>query len=181
MAKVRLKSPSMKGFSSYMGVTKFENGVSVDHVTEREAQLLGSITSVEYVDDEGNAIGNAGMAQVQVDNRSTPAPVELKKLMGAETFDTKEEQHVPDVKVEIKPEPKEEADAEAEKLEAEVEAHEEEINAKAEEDTPVYTREELEAAADEGGIHALREIGAKRGVKSNSIEDLIAKILKAQG
>lgn len=42
------------------------------------------------------------------------------------------------------------------------------------------TREELEAIADEKGISGLREIGNELGVKSNSIEDLIGKILAAQ-
>ena len=180
MAKVRLKSPTMKNFSSFMGVTKFENGVSVDHVNHREAQILGSITAVEFIDDEGNTVGNAGMAQVQVDNRATKAPVEAPKIMAGE-YQHKDEINAAPVKFEPKPQPKDETEEETEKLEKEVDDHEEEVNATAEEEVVVYTAEQLEEIADEGGIQALRDIGAKRDVKSNSIEDLIKKILKAQG
>lgn len=180
MAKVRLKSPAMKGFSSFMGVTKFENGVSVDHVSDREAKILGSITAVEMIDDEGNVIGNAGMAQVQVDKRSDKAPVEAPKIMGGE-YEHKEEINADPVLVTSKKAETDEADDEAEKLEQEVQSHEEEMNAETEAETQTYTRDQLEEIADTDGIQGLREIGAKRDVKSNSIEDLISKILQAQG
>lgn len=43
-----------------------------------------------------------------------------------------------------------------------------------------YTKEELEAIADKGGIAALRKVGDTFGVKDNKIVGLIAAILKAQ-
>lgn len=44
-----------------------------------------------------------------------------------------------------------------------------------------YTREQLEAIADERGIGGLREIAEKFGVKGRGIVELITEILKAQG
>jgi hypothetical protein len=46
---------------------------------------------------------------------------------------------------------------------------------------PKHTRESLEAIADGKGIAGLRDIATPMGIKSNSIPDLIEKILKAQG
>ncbi len=48
------------------------------------------------------------------------------------------------------------------------------------EEKPAHTRESLEAVADSRGIAGLREIATPLGVKSNSIPDMIEKILKAQ-
>ena len=44
-----------------------------------------------------------------------------------------------------------------------------------------YTQEGLEAIADKQGIKGLRVIGDALKVKGNSVADLIADILKAQG
>lgn len=44
----------------------------------------------------------------------------------------------------------------------------------------VYTKEELEQIADQGGIKAIRAIAEPRGIKGAAIGDLIAKVLKAQ-
>lgn len=44
-----------------------------------------------------------------------------------------------------------------------------------------YTREELEALADQGGIAALRQIGDKIGVKGRGIPELIREIIQKQG
>lgn len=44
-----------------------------------------------------------------------------------------------------------------------------------------YTRESLQAIADEKGIKGLREIGAVYGVKGTAIVDLIEGVLAAQG
>lgn len=41
MARVRLKNPAYKTFSSYMGTTKFKNGVSESDVSDAEIRILG--------------------------------------------------------------------------------------------------------------------------------------------
>lgn len=46
---------------------------------------------------------------------------------------------------------------------------------------PVYSREELEALADDRGIAGLREVGNKLDVKAKDIVGMINGILKAQG
>lgn len=185
MARVRLKSPTMKNFSSFMGVTEFKDGVSVDHVSHREAQLLGSITGVEFIDDDGNATGNAGMAQVQVDGRSNAAPVEAKKIMASDTFNTPAEINAKDVTVTAPAPTVDDLDAAADDLDEEVTKIEAaEAADKPEGETSdaavVYSRADLEEIADKEGITGIRAIGDTLGQRSNSIESLIDKILKAQ-
>ncbi|MDX5412913.1 MAG: hypothetical protein LPK02_07680 [Rhodobacterales bacterium] len=180
MARVRLTNPAMASFSSYMGVTKFEDGVSVGDVSEREIRILGSITGIEIVEEDGST-RPGGPSNDMIAQRSTPAAVETKLTPVGE----------PNSPVEITPgpavfeAPKTEAETEAEKtaqaLEAEVAAMEEAAaDAEAAQPAVVYTREELEAIADDKGITGLREIGDALDAKSNSIEGLIEKILAAQ-
>ena len=75
MARIRLKRPEMKNFNSTMGAVQFKNGVSVDHVSQAEARLLGSITQVEWITEEGET-RNAGMGQEHVDVRQKQPAVE---------------------------------------------------------------------------------------------------------
>lgn len=179
MAKVRLKNKQWAGFSSFLGVTKFENGVSVGDVTEREAKLLGSITAVEFIDDDGNVTGNAGFGQINVDRRGEKAPVEKKKIMASDTFDVKDIEPTPDVQVVNKPKDEDETEKAEKDLDAEIKDLDVEGEDEAKE-VKTYTREELEAMADDKGIAGLREVGEARNVRSNSIDSLINKILKAQ-
>ena len=181
MAKVRLKSKQWAGFSSHLGVTKFEKGVSVDHVTHREGQLLGSITAVEYIDDEGKVIGNAGMAQVQVDSKGMSAPVEKKKIMASDKYEHREEINADPVKFEAKNIKVSEEDEATKDLEKQVSEIESEETKETETQKVSYTKERLEEIADTDGITGLRLIGESLEVRSNSIENLIDKILKAQG
>lgn len=175
MAKVRLKNPTYATFSSHMGVTKFKNGVSEGDVSESEIRILGSITAIEVIDADGNCF-DGGPAEIINQMRNVPAPIE-KKLVPVGEADTREEITPGPIEVKaVEPESDEIKDAE-EELDAEIE----EMNAEIEEEAEtVYSREELEAIADDKGIAGLRDIGNKNGVKSNSIEDLITKILNVQ-
>jgi hypothetical protein len=47
-------------------------------------------------------------------------------------------------------------------------------------DVTIYSREQLEAIADQEGIHGLRKVGDVLNVKGVSIRTLIEDILKAQ-
>ena len=61
----------------------------------------------------------------------------------------------------------------------------EEVEVEEKEEAPVkkleYDLDSLSVIADEKGIAGLRDIGDLYGVKSNSVSDLINKIIKAQG
>lgn len=183
MPRVRLTNPTMATFSSHMGVTKFENGVSVDHVSAREIAHLGAITGIEVIEDDGST-RPGGPGADMIANRGMSAPVETKLVAVGELNSPVEITPPPMV---IKAE-KVEAETEAEKaqteLNAEVAAMEAaaaaEANIAPDEATVVYTREELELIADDKGIGGLRDIGDKLDAKSNSIEGLIDKILTAQ-
>lgn len=184
MAKVRIKSPQWAGFSSYLGVTEFKDGVSVNDVSKREADLIGSIMAVEFVDDDGKPIGDAGYAQMQVDGKSAEAPVEAKKIMASDKYEHREEIGNEPVTAILKGKEKSEADDAVEDLEQEIEkieADEASDDQEAEGEKIVWTQEALEEEADENGIVGLRKIGEGLNVRSNSIESLIDKILKAQG
>jgi len=178
MAKIRLKNPVYATFSSYMGVTKFENGVSVDDVPDREARLLGSITAVEIIEDDGS-VHNAGYGQINVDGRSKPAPnVNMPKPM-SEAQEQPVEINAPPIHVKGKEAPVDETEKAAKEIDAAVA----EMEATVDDTKPaqrVWLREELEAIADDKGLIGLREIGDERGLKSNSVETMIHKILNEQ-
>ena len=57
--KIRLIRPGYQKFSGMFGAVKFEDGVSVEHVSQREADQIAAVTSVEAVEgDPSKLIGN---------------------------------------------------------------------------------------------------------------------------
>lgn len=183
MYKIRLKNPVYTTFSSYMGSTLFEKGVSVHPVGYAEAMRIAAATAVEVIDENGNAIP-FGPAYNLTQNRNIPAPIE-KKLVPIGETDRRAEIPTPKVDGPVEPKaPKDEADdaeADLKAQVAEIEAEEAATETAAENvKMPVYSRAELEEIADEKGITGLRSIGDGYAVKSNSIEGMIEKILTAQ-
>lgn len=181
MAKVRFKDPKWAKFSSYMGTTKFENGMSVDDVSPAEIRLLGAITSIVVVEEDG-AERNGGLGQEHVDARSRPMPVVPEPKRDADKPASPEEiTPAPAVITNGKPEkPVEGVEKAAEDLEKEMSEAEAQVEEPAA-PTKVWTREELDTLADDKGIRGLRvEAGDPLGVKDNSIEGLIEEILAAQ-
>lgn len=67
--KLKITSPGYGKFSGFMGGVLFENGVSVDDVSDAEARALGSIMRVESVDTGMQQGDAADLAR----NRHTPA------------------------------------------------------------------------------------------------------------
>ena len=182
MAKIRLKSKQWATFSSNLGTIKFKNGVSEDHVSSRDIDLIAAITQIETIDESGN-VAPAGGAHRMAVERGARAPVE-KALKPVGEPDARKEITPEDVVIKPKSTPVEktdEASKELEKAVAEIEAENEKTAAEGE-NTPVktYTRTELEEIADKDGIVGLRKIGEDFGVKSNSIESLMDKIEKSQ-
>lgn len=180
MSRVRLTNPTMKTFSSHMGTTLFKDGESVDDVSPREIAILGSITGIEVFETDGSARAG-GPSNDMIAQRSMEAPVEVKLVPEGARLEPEEITPVPVI---VGPEKTvEQTDAEKVQaaLDAEIKAMEEKAAAE-QSGTQVktYTREELEAVADDKGISGLREIGDEIDAKSNSIEGLIEKILSMQ-
>tara|TARA_R110000851_G_scaffold59347_11_gene137428 strand:- start:15496 stop:16041 length:546 start_codon:yes stop_codon:yes gene_type:complete len=181
MAKVRIKSKQWAGFSSFLGPTKFTNGVSDEHVDHKEGQRLGAIMAVELIDDDGNVLGNAGTAQAQVDMKGMKAPVEPKKIMVSDKYEHQTEINAGPVEFGNNVKEKPESEKVAEDLENEISEHVDDEEKAEEKPEITYDRKALEEIADEDGIVGLRIIGESKNVRSNSIESLITKILKSQG
>lgn len=182
MAKVRLKNPEWATFSSYIGTTKFKNGESEDHVSAAEMRILGSITAVEAINENGTS-EPVGLAVTALDIQTAKAPIMSDPTPDGEP-ETRNEIPTPDV--DSVPEKKTEA-ADEDKVQKDLEQALSGVDdtgkepAENETEASSYTRGQLEIVADQEGISGLREIGKGLDVKSNSIEDLIVKILGAQG
>ena len=59
MVYLRIKQIGMEGFSDYLGTVLFENGVSVEPVTQGDAEMLSAIFAMETT--EGKDPSNAAL------------------------------------------------------------------------------------------------------------------------
>ena len=126
------------------------------------------------LDKDGEEEAPFSVAEVMSKTRHMEAPVVLslraqQELLAAEASDE-------DIKAALEAFEEKTAGLEAEQPEEEDEEEEDEP-----EERKIYTREELEAVADDSGIRGLREIGDPLNVKATSLTTLIDLILKAQG
>ena len=183
MAKVRLVSKEWESFSSYLGMTKFKNGVSESDVSPNEIRILGAITKIEVEQPDGEYEAS-GPADIAIAVRTMPAPI-IPDLKAEGARDERKEITPEDVVINGEKATGEESD-EKDDLDDAMDDLEKSLGDDEDEDTSgdeeieSYTKEQLEAIADEKGIAGLREIGDANKVKSNSIESLIEKILHAQ-
>lgn len=193
MAKVRLLNPGMDSFTSFMGPVEFVNGVSVDHVSKREIAMLGAITLVEVIEDDGRTY-QGGDAAAMVDMGDVPAPSEMTLERTAEEEAPEQITPAPQEIAEVDPTPEPEAqftdpDDPIEQLRLNLENTsrlvDEASAPQAQPEAPTapaipiasWTRETLEVIADEQGIKGLREVADLYGLKDSSINGLIDKIL----
>ena len=168
MAKIKLCGVGMEAFNGYMGSVLFENGVSVEDAAPAQIRLLGALTTIMILDGDKEYQG--GMAANMAANIKTG-------------FDTKPTWLTPEETAALDAEKKVEAFENPEGMKAAVEGDEfkDLMNLDpVERDVKLYSREELEAIADEKGIRGLREIGDKINVRGNAIVTMIEAILKAQ-
>lgn len=166
--KIRIAEKGWETYTGPLGDIEFVNGVSGDHVSQREANRLGAILRVEEIDKDG-----ADQGQV-----SQNADYQKATKFSA-----------PDVERFPRQTELDKATAEA-KVEASAATPEGDNGAAVQSDQPtheapaepakVWTREELETVADQNGIKGLREIATPMGVISSSIGTMIDKILEAQ-
>ena len=153
MSKIKIVEPGWEGYTGILGTLVFEDGVSVEPVSQREKDVFSVTIRIAEVTDTGEArVYSAN------DNLRTVAALAM-------------EPQAPKLFVAPKPAPAptpEATDTSPLPIAA--------PSAPAK----TYTLAELEAIADDKGIKGLREIGAPLGAKNTSITKLIDEILAAQ-
>lgn len=138
--RLKITQKGWETFSDVMLGVEFKNGISIDAVAPSIANQLGSILSVEAIDDAAQVGAGAQLKNTYNDEA---------KVVEALTKKTPETVSADQVK-----------------------------------DAPVfeaYTREQLEAIADQDGIGGLRAVAEKFGIKGRGINELITEILRYQG
>jgi hypothetical protein len=158
MAKIRLVQKGWEKFSDYLGPIRFDNGVSIDDVSEMEAARIGASIRVDWVETGKST----SPAQKMIDSKNMSAAdfnISVKGLPTAQEI------------ADAKPVSSEEAPAPVVVKPAATVVYD-------------YTLESLEAVADEEGIKGLRDIADLYDVKGVSISgmlrDLMAKKEAAQ-
>jgi hypothetical protein len=150
--KLKLVQKGYETMTGYLGMTLFQDGLSVSDVPLREARNLGMAIKVEYEDGS-----DPNPAQNLLNSMHNKAGEALAPVADSETK-SPESEKVIEVVVEVTNDAKV---IEAAKV-------------------PGYTQESLEAVADKDGIKGLRAIAEKFQVKGTSIAELIREILEAQ-
>lgn len=175
--KVKIVQKGYEHFTGQIGITMFENAVSVDDVSYREACALAAIFSVRDA-ETGKEIGAIERERAVWDNANIPIPPSLKtasqKKVDAGTLKKPDDSE--NLGDETGGDDQGQAGGDGENGESGTGGEDQTGD-----EFTAYTREALEALADEGGIAAIREVGAKFGVKGTSIARLIDEILAAQG
>lgn len=146
--KLRLTQPGFEHYDGQMGVLDFVDGVSTTDVERGRASRLAAVMLCELEDGQ-----NPSIAQAILDNANTAAPIFSSTQDGADH----------------------------DRAAGLIAVAREDIGNAASADKPktsAYSMAQLEAIADKEGIKGLREISDPRGIKSNSIRELIDAILK---
>lgn len=149
--KLKLVEAGYEKFTGHFGHVYFEDGVSVDDVSQADARLFASITTVEVV-GEGTIAGDNERYQGSMDIPAVtvtyPTLADLQRAEAAAVHTLM-------------------SPAEGQEPVAEVTAK-------------VWTVEELEEVADKKGIAGLREIADPMGVRARGINELIGEIIAKQ-
>lgn len=156
MPKIKLTSQGFDNVTGLIGNIEFEDGVSVENVSMREAERLGALTSV--VDAETGEELNIGKG---VDTRLRANSQKTRPSKSTEA-------------------PSEKDDKSGESIEKE---SEEESEAQSDTDSSnpeTFTEAQLGDIADKEGMAGLRVVAEKFKVTDKSVRGLIVKILKAQ-
>lgn len=191
MAKLRLMKPEMADYTGHIGMTYFENGVSVDDVSPQQINLISAVTLATVVTDDAPVTGDdwtqAGPSANLVNALKLQAEVEAPMLIGdpevPPSVITPADQEIPYED----PKPKTADDILSREIavaEKALERAEQEMDAVRDQlvlplDTTVYARADLEKIADDDGIDGLRKIATPLNIKGRQITELIDKILAA--
>jgi len=152
MPKIKLTGKGYDKMTGLFGNIEFVDGVSVEEVSRRDAERLGSLTSVIDVDTKEEMNAAKG--------------VEVRLRSGEKTRNVESAES--------------ESGSETDSEVAETENSENSTEGNVEASDKLYTEAELGNIADEEGIAGLRTIAESLNVSDKSVRGLITKILKAQ-
>ncbi|MFU9046346.1 hypothetical protein ACNAUY_08125 [Acinetobacter tibetensis] len=178
--KLRLTGDGFQNYTGQMGVIYFQDGVSINEVLPVDGMRIAGTIGAIWEDGSHANIGDVYAANLQ-----TPAPTGLQEARLdhlAAVVGVQNAAQAIDVTTLV-------ANAQFKAEGVNVVAHAQPAAAPADRvvdnsATTVdvkYTRAQLEAVVDEGGLTGLREIGTQVGVKAGSINDLIDRILEVAG
>lgn len=148
--KLKLTQAGFETYTGQMGVVMFKDGLSETDVLPIDAIRIAAAIGAEW--EDGSA---ANVGQMYLNNMDAPA-------------------HVGGGDMSAPVEPKRETDGEGSQT------TESGTDSTTTPQASHYTREELEAVADEKGIAGLRELAEPIGVKGTSIVGLMDAIIKTQ-
>ena len=169
--KIRLLEVGFNKINGFVGDIEFENGVSIEDVTTREANAIASAMRAETFEEDGGPIG--GAADVAAKDTKAPVVTPLSRQDDLEEVIVPKGSEVIGVDEVPEDETIHEAVAVESEVESEVEPESEDVSAKG------YTFDGLALIADEKGIAGLREIADPLNIKGRSVKDLIDGILNA--
>ncbi|MBF6813622.1 hypothetical protein HN283_13930 [Acinetobacter baumannii] len=163
--KLRLTAKGYENFTGHMGAVYFENGLSAMDVLPIHAVRIGSTIGAEWENGQ-----STNPAELLVSNANTSALNSQEaseydqRMVEAQIDDAiKAEEHLNKV-AQLGIVATTDPDAKLPTPESKK-----------------YTREELEAIAEEGGLAGLRAVATEVGVKGGSIVVLIERILEVAG
>lgn len=150
--KLKLTGKQFVNFTGQLGGIMWEKGVSLQDVSEVDANRIASCVGAKFLDgsDASECDKIISMKDMESPYRQQSRPLTIEEIRKLNSEQNKRPLDFVKEKKAVKQERK------------------------------VYTKEELELIADEKGIGGLREIAAQYGVTSNSITSLIFKILDRQ-
>ncbi len=163
MPVLKIVSQGRQNHTGILGGVEFKNGVSTYSVSPRDAYRIGAI--IKVVDAETGEPLSAILKQLQT-RRMSAKQIEESQIadaQAAQSQSTTEPQTQPTAAVVDAP------------VDAPVDAQ-----AAPAADAPKYTREQIDAIADQG-IEALRAFASPLGVKGVSIVKIVDELVKKLG
>lgn len=154
MPRIRLTEPGFQTYTGEIGTIRFEDGVSVEEVSQADANVVGASMRCVAVDTD-HALGPT---QKLLDTRGD-TPEVTRSITNTQP-----------------PEEKAEEPAKIKKAEKPVKEEEKAVSDQPTEKFP-YTRESLEEIADARGIAGLRSFAVQYGINGVSIKDIIDKLM----
>lgn len=98
MKHIRIAQVGWAGYSGQLGDLEFKNGISVEPVTQRQADRIGALIAVMFVDGEGADDGQAGQQVRLIDELA-----ERSVVQDPLTTQTEEEKKAEETQAPAKP------------------------------------------------------------------------------
>ena len=178
--KLRLTGSGFENYTGQMGVIYFQDGLSINDVLPVDGMRIAGTIGAIWEDGSHANIGDVYAANLQ-----TPAPTGLQEArldhLAAVVGVQNAAQAIDVTTVVAHAQFKAEGVNVVANAQPTAAVGDRVVDHSATNVDVKYTRAQLEAVVDEGGLTGLREIGTQVGVKAGSINDLIDRILEVAG